>query len=95
MTILLHSCELVFDFLGDRVESNACGPHDDAGREFVFDDVSGGVFGCVPDSVFGNFGDAGVGYDVDFVVPEFAFCVVAYFLVISIEDVRLRLDDVY
>ena len=93
MTIPLDSCQLIFDFLGDGIESYAGGPDDETGGEFVFCDCSGGVFGGVVDSVFGDFADAGVGDDIDFVVAEFTFCVVTYLLVICVENVRLRLDD--
>ena len=93
MTILLDSCQLIFDFLGDGVESYAGRPDDETGGEYVFCDRSGGIFGGVPDSVFFDFADAGVGDDIDFVVAEFAFCVVTYLLVIRVENVTLRLDD--
>src|SRR5271170_1595161 len=95
MTILLCPCQLIFDFLSDGVESYASGPDDETGGEFVFCDCAGGIFGGVPDSVFGDFGDTGIGYDIDFVVSEFTFCVVTYLLVVSIENVRLRLDDMH
>jgi hypothetical protein len=93
MTIPLRPAQLIFDFLGDGAESYACGPDDETGGEFVFCDCADGVFGGVPDSVFSYFGDAGVGYDVNFIVVEFTFCVVTDLLVVGVENVRLGLDD--
>lgn len=95
VTILLCPPQLIFDFRGDGVEGYAGGPDDETGGKFVFDSSAGAVFGGVPDAVFGDFGDAGVGDDVDFVVAEFTFCVVADFLVVCVEDVGLRLDNVH
>ena len=84
---------MFFDFLRNGVEGYAGGPDDESRGEFMFSDVAGPVFCAVPDSIFGDFGDAGIGDDVDFVVLEFTFCVVADFLVVGVEDVRLTLYD--
>lgn len=75
---------MVFDCLGDGVESYASGPHDETGVEDVFCYLAVGRFEGVVDFVFFDFGDPSVGYDVDFVVGEFFFGVFADFFVVGV-----------
>jgi len=61
----------------------------------VFEDGAVGGSGGVVDSVFGDFGDAGVGYYVDAVVCEFLFGEFGDFFVVGVEDVGIGLYDVH
>lgn len=94
MTILLRLVQVFFYALSERIKCDTCRPENETCGESVSGYFAGvEIFFLIVNLIFFDFGDSGVGNDIDVIVGEFTFCVVGDFLVVRIEDVGLTLHD--